>query len=114
MPDHRCSGKKEKISKYLVDFAKQNGFTFIQDDAYNVIIKPGTSGCEKSPTVILQSHMDMVYKTDTSTHDFDKDPIDLVIDGNTIKANGTTLGDNGIGMAISLAILESKEIPHRH
>jgi dipeptidase D len=111
----RCSGKEEKISKYLVDFAKQNGFTFIQDDAYNVIIKkPGTSGYEKSPTVILQSHMDMVCtKTDASTHDFDKDPIDLVIDGNTIKANGTTLGaDNGIGMAISLAILESKEISH--
>jgi dipeptidase D len=111
----RCSGKEEKISKYLVDFAKQNGFKFIQDDAHNVIIKkPGTSGYEKSPTVILQSHMDMVCtRTDLSAHDFDKDPIDLVIDGDTIKTNGTTLGaDNGIGMAISLAVLASKDISH--
>ncbi len=111
----RCSGKEEQISKYLVDFAKQNGFKYIQDEAHNVIIKkPGTAGYEKSPTVILQSHMDMVCtKTDLSDHDFDKDPIDLVIDGDTIKANGTTLGaDNGIGMAISLAILASKDISH--
>ena len=86
-----------------------------QDKALNVIIKkPGTAGYEKSPGVIIQGHMDMVCgKSAKSNHDFAKDPISLKIDGDFLRANGTTLGaDNGIGVAYGLAILDSKDIPH--
>ena len=111
----RCSGNEKQVSDYLVGFAKARKLKVFQDKALNVIIKkPGTPGYEKSPAVIIQGHMDMVCgKSEKSTHDFAKNPISLKIDGDFLRADGTTLGaDNGIGVAYGLAIMDSKDIPH--
>jgi dipeptidase D len=111
----RGSGNEKNISDYLVDFAKKRNLEVIQDEALNVIIKkPGTKGHENATTVILQGHMDMVCEKNKDTvHDFEKDPIKLMIDGDFIKAQGTTLGaDNGIAVAYCLALLDSVDIPH--
>lgn len=111
----RCSCDEKRISDYLASVGRDLGLETIQDEALNVIIKkPGTKGYENSPTVILQGHMDMVCEKDESVeHDFTKDPIKLIVDGDYIKAKGTTLGaDNGIAVAMALAVLESKDIPH--
>ncbi|MBN2898424.1 MAG: beta-Ala-His dipeptidase, partial [Clostridia bacterium] len=111
----RCSQQEEKISDYLLQFAKVKKLEAYRDDMLNVIIKkPATPGYEKSPTVILQGHMDMVCeKNKGMDHDFEKDPIKIVIDGDLLKAEGTTLGaDNGIAVAFCLAILDAKDIPH--
>jgi dipeptidase D len=111
----RCSLKEQQISDYLVSFAKKRNFEVYQDDVLNVIIKKNsTVGYENAPTVILQGHMDMVCEKNQGTiHDFTKDPIDLIIEGDFLKANGTTLGaDNGIAVAFCLALLDSKDIPH--
>lgn len=111
----RCSYEEQKISDYLTSVGKSLGLETIQDEALNVIIKkPGTKGYEKSPTVVLQGHMDMVCeKKDGSNHDFSTDPIDLKVDGDLIIAEDTTLGaDNGIAVAMGLAIVESEDIPH--
>lgn len=111
----RCSGDEKRISDYLVAFAKERNLECIQDGAYNVIIKkPASPGFEDSVPVIIQGHMDMVcVKEDSSDHDFDKDPIKLIKDGDFIKADGTTLGaDNGIAVAMALAILDSDDIKH--
>jgi dipeptidase D len=111
----RCSYEEQKISDYLASVGNRLGLETIQDEALNVIIKkPGTKGYEKSPTVVLQGHMDMVCeKKDGSNHDFSKDPIDLKVDGDLIIAEDTTLGaDNGIAVAMGLAIVESENIPH--
>ena len=111
----RCSHHEEKISNYLAGVGRSLGLEVIQDEALNIIIKkPGSKGYENSPTVILQGHMDMVCeKTQDSNHDFSKDPIKFHIDGDYIIAEKTTLGaDNGIALAMILAILESKDILH--
>ena len=111
----RGSGNEKEISDWLVKFAKERNLEVIQDEALNVIIKkPASKGYEDAPTVILQGHMDMVCEKNQGTaHDFTKDPIDFIIDGDFIKANGTTLGaDNGIAVAFALAILDSNEIKH--
>jgi len=111
----RGSGNEKEASDYLVKFAKDRGFEVIQDKAYNVIIKkPGTKGYENSPTVILQGHIDIVCEKNQDTvHDFEKDPIKLIIDGGFIKADGTTLGaDNANAIAIAMGILDSDDIPH--
>ena len=111
----RCSFDEQRISDYLADVGRGLGLKVIQDEALNVIIKkPAYKGYENSPTVVLQGHMDMVgEKTNNSDHDFSKDPIKLEIEGDYIIAKETTLGaDNGIAVAMSLAILESKDIPH--
>lgn len=111
----RGSGNEKRISDYLVSFAKKYNLEVIQDEALNVIIKKhGTSGYENSPIVILQGHMDMVCeKNKEIDHDFEKDPLKLRVDGDFVRATGTTLGaDNGIAIAYSLAILESDDIPH--
>ncbi|SHE95124.1 aminoacyl-histidine dipeptidase [Caloramator proteoclasticus] len=111
----RGSGNEKAISDYLVDFAKKHNLEVIQDKALNVIIKkPGTKGYENAPTVIIQGHMDMVCEKNKDTrHDFEKDAIQLRLDGDYIYANGTTLGaDNGIAIAYALAILASNDIPH--
>lgn len=103
------------VSDYCVNFAKDRGLTAIQDEWSNVIIKkPGTAGYESSEPVILQGHLDMVCeKTADSNHDFMKDPIDVYEEDGYIKARRTTLGaDNGIAVAMALALLDSKEIPH--
>lgn len=111
----RGSGNEKAISDYLVAFAKNHNLEVIQDEALNVIIKKkATKGYENAPVVILQGHMDMVCeKNSEKDHDFYKDPINLIIDGDFIKADGTTLGaDNGIAVAMSLAILASDNIEH--
>jgi len=110
-----CSKHEEGIRKYIVGFAKQHGLEHKVDKAGNVVIKiRATKGMENKPVVVLQGHMDMVCeKNSDKKHDFMKDPIELVIDGNWLKANGTTLGaDNGIGVAIGLAMLEDHELQH--
>lgn len=109
------SGSEKAISDYLVAFAKANGLKVIQDNNLNVIIKKSaTPGYEKSPTVILQGHMDMVCEKNGDTvHDFEKDPLKLRIVEDMIYATGTTLGaDNGIAVAMGLAIFASKNISH--
>ncbi len=109
------SKKEEKISEYTVAFGKRLGLETIVDEVGNVIIKkPATKGMENRKTIILQSHLDMVpQKNSDVNHDFEKDPIVPRIEGEWVKATGTTLGaDNGIGAAATLAILESKNVEH--
>ena len=111
----RPSKHEEKISRYLVDFAKNCGLAVRQDEVGNVFIdKPATSGFENLEPVVLQAHIDMVpQKRSDITHDFLKDAIQAYIDGSVVRAKGTTLGaDNGMGVAMILAILESKDIEH--
>jgi len=105
----RCSKHEEKIRKYLLDFAKAQELEAKTDDAGNIVIKkPAASGMENRPIVVLQSHMDMVCeKNNDVKHDFSKDPIQLKLEQNILTADGTTLGaDDGIGVAVSLALLE--------
>jgi dipeptidase D len=111
----RPSKKEEKIRQFLLDFARENGLKSKTDDAGNVLIlKPATPGMESAPTIILQTHMDMVCeKNSDKVFDFDNDPIEPVIAEGWVKANGTTLGaDCGIGIAAQLAVLTSAEIKH--
>ena len=103
------------VSDYCVKFAKDRDLEVIQDELNNVIIKkPGTAGYENSEPVIIQGHLDMVCeKTDDSDHDFMKDPLDLYIEDGFVKARNTTLGaDDGIAIAMTLALLDSTDIPH--
>ncbi|MBR4029931.1 MAG: beta-Ala-His dipeptidase, partial [Clostridia bacterium] len=111
----RGSGDMDKISLYCVNFAKQNGLIYIVDDAKNVVIfKDASKGYEKKEPVILQGHLDMVcQKEENKDIDFEKDGIEIIKDGDFLKANGTTLGaDNGIAVAMILAILEDDTISH--
>jgi dipeptidase D len=111
----RPSHHEEQIRKFIFDFGKSLGLETIQDEAGNVIIrKPATAGMEKRKGVILQGHLDMVpQKNSDKDHDFAKDPIETVIDGEWVRANGTTLGaDNGIGVAAAMAVLASKNLAH--
>ena len=111
----RCSKHEEKIREYILDFAKQHGLKAKTDKSGNaVILKPASSGMENKPVVILQGHMDMVCEKNSDVeHDFSKDPIKLKREGDILTADGTTLGaDNGIGVAISLAILEDTTLKH--
>ncbi|WP_349947187.1 aminoacyl-histidine dipeptidase [Lacrimispora sp. BS-2] len=111
----RGSGNERRISDYLVSFAKEHKLEVIQDKALNVIIKkPGSKGYEESPGVIIQGHMDMVCeKRPDVTHDFMTDPIKLKIHGDMIYADGTTLGgDDGIAVAMGLAVMASDTLEH--
>ena len=111
----RGSGNEKQISDYLYKFAKDLNLEVIQDDYLNILIrKPATKGYENCPGVILQGHMDMVCEKNKDVdHDFEKDPIELKIVDDMIYANGTTLGaDNGIAVAMSLAILASNDLAH--
>lgn len=111
----RGSGNEKAISDYLVDFADKRGLIAYQDALNNItMIKPATNGMEDKETVILQAHMDMVCVKDPGADtDPAKDPIDLIVDGDYIKANGTSLGaDDGIGIALILAVLDSDDISH--
>ncbi|MDR0755202.1 MAG: aminoacyl-histidine dipeptidase [Prevotellaceae bacterium] len=111
----RPSKKEGKIINYLLDFAKEYNLQAKTDKSGNVLIsKPATAGKENLPTVVLQSHVDMVCEKNSDvTFDFDNDAIQAYVDGNWIKAKGTTLGaDCGIGMAAELAILASDNIEH--
>lgn len=111
----RCSEDEQRISDYLVKFAKDRNLEVIQEECLNVIIKKSaTKGYENAKTVILQGHMDMVcVKGENSNHNFDTDPIQLIVDGDFLTANDTTLGaDNGIAIAMALAILDSDDLEH--
>ena len=111
----RGSGNEKAVSDWLVSFAKEHKLTVIQDKALNVIIKkPGTKGYEKAKTIILQGHMDMVCEKNTEVkHDFEKDPIEFIVEGDNLRANGTTLGaDDGIAVSFALAVLAASDIPH--
>lgn len=111
----RGSKNEKAISDYLRNFGESLGLETIQDESLNIIIrKPATPGYENVPGVVLQGHMDMVCEKNKSTnHDFMKDPINLRIDGDYIYATDTTLGaDNGIAVAMGLAVLASNDIAH--
>ena len=104
-----------QLSDYLVTFANERGLAVRQDEAGNILIrKPGTPGLEQAPAVVLQGHMDMVCVKDNGLDfDFAKDPLKLVFDGDSLHADGTSLGaDNGIALAYMLALLDSRDIPH--
>ena len=111
----RPSKKEDKIIKFLLDFGKNHNLETIQDEIQNVLIrKPATKGMENVKSVVLQSHIDMVCEKNSDIDfDFDNDPIEAWIDGEWVKAKGTTLGaDDGIGIAAQLAILEADDIEH--
>lgn len=111
----RGSGNEKAVSDYLVAFAKERNLEVIQDAALNVIIKKkATAGYEDRPAVVIQGHMDMVCEKNGDTvHDFTKDPLKLRIVDDMVYATGTTLGaDNGIAVAMGLAILDSNNIAH--
>ena len=111
----RESANEQAVSNFLVDTAKKLGLEVYQDKINNIIIKkPATKGYENSDGVILQGHMDMVCEKELdSNHNFKTDGLDLIIDGNYLRADKTTLGaDNGIAVAMGLAILEDKNIEH--
>lgn len=111
----RPSKKEERVIEFMMNFGKSLGLETIQDAIGNVVIKkPATPGMENRPTVVLQSHLDMVHQKNSDTvFDFETQGIEMLVDGDWVKANGTTLGaDNGIGVAAIMAIFASKDIPH--
>ena len=111
----RPSGHLEKVQQFLLDFAKRAGVEAYKDEAENIVMrKPATPGMENRKTTILQAHMDMVPQKDKdSTHDFVNDPIQTYIDGDWVRAKGTTLGaDNGLGVAAIMAIMEATDLKH--
>lgn len=111
----RPSKHEEAMIRYVMDVAKQLGLPSKKDKSGNVVVKkPASPGRENVPMIALQGHLDMVTeKNKDKTHDFFKDPIELVRKGNVIMANGTTLGaDNGIAVATNLAIMEDRSLEH--
>ncbi len=111
----RPSKKEAKIIEFMINFAKEHNLECIKDEVGNVIIrKPATPGMEQRKGIVLQAHLDMVpQKNSDKVHDFEKDPIETVIKGEWVYANGTTLGaDNGIGVAAAMSVLESKTLVH--
>ena len=111
----RPSKKEGKIIDYMTGFLKQTGLKYHKDDVGNIIVyKPATPGFENRKGVVLQGHLDMVpQKNSDKKHDFEKDPIETIIDGEWVRANDTTLGaDNGIGVAAIMSVLASKDIQH--
>ena len=111
----RPSGHLEKVQQFLLDFGRQAGVEAFKDPAGNIVFrKPASAGMENRKGIILQAHMDMVpQKTPESNHNFETDPIEPWIDGEWVKAKGTTLGaDNGMGVAAIMAIMEDKTLKH--
>ena len=111
----RPSKKEEKIRQWLVDFAKQHNIECHLDATGNVLMrKPATPGYEDHQTIVMQGHIDMVCEKNSGVDpDFENDPIETIIDGDWVKANGTTLGaDNGVGVALSLACLIDDSFQH--
>jgi len=111
----RPSKKEEKIAAYIIKVANGLGLECIQDETGNILVrKPAAKGWEKIQPVVLQSHIDMVCEKNSNTyHDFDKDPIIPRVEGEWVKAQGTTLGaDDGIGIATQLAIMEDNTLQH--
>lgn len=111
----RASKKEERVIEFIKAFGYSLGLDTFEDEIRNVIIrKPATPGMESRTPVVLQSHLDMVHQKNNDTvFDFDTQGINMFVEGDWVKARGTTLGaDNGIGVAAIMAILESKDIPH--
>lgn len=111
----RPSKHEERISQWLQDFAREHHIECVADEAMNVILRvPATAGYEDHPTLILQAHMDMVCeKNSDCDHNFMTDPIETYVDGDWLKARGTTLGaDNGIGIAMALAAITDPDLQH--
>jgi len=111
----RGSKNEAAAGRFVMDTAGQLGLEAHQDGAGNVLVrKPASPGRDRKPSVCLQSHLDMVCeKNADKVHDFTKDPIELVRDGNVLRANGTTLGaDNGVGVAAALAVAEDRTLEH--
>ena len=112
---HRCSQHEKDATDYIAEFAEKRALTYHRDGFDNIIVKkPGTKGYETAPTVILHGHIDMVCKlAEGVTHDFATNGVKLLVDGDRIRAAGTTLGaDNGLGISYMLALLDSDDIPH--
>ena len=111
----RPSGHLEKVQHMLLEFAARVGVEAFKDAAGNIVMrKPASPGMENRKGIILQAHMDMVpQKSNESTHNFETDPIQTYVDGEWVKAKGTTLGaDNGIGVAAIMAVMEDKTLVH--
>jgi len=111
----RCSGKEAAIRDHLVGVARDKGWTTDVDDVGNLVVRiPGTPGFEKAPTLVLQGHLDIVCeKNEDVDHDFATDPIAAFVDGDVVRAKGTTLGsDNGIGVAAGLALGDDPAVIH--
>ena len=111
----RPSKKEEKVRQFMVDFGENLGLKTIVDPVGNVIIKkPASKGMENRKTIVMQSHLDMVCQKNNDTDfDFDTQGINMIVDGDWVKADGTTLGaDNGIGVASIMSVLESTDIMH--
>lgn len=111
----RPSKKEERVILFMKDFGAKLGLETMEDDIRNVIIrKPATKGMEHRKAIVLQSHLDMVHQKNNDTQfDFDQEGIKMLVDGDWVRAKGTTLGaDNGIGVATIMALLESTDIPH--
>ena len=109
------SFNEKALSDYIVEFAKNNGLEYVQDDSYNVVVyKDASKGYENAAPLILQAHIDMVCeKNKDSSHNFEKDPLELYVEDGLLKAKGTTLGaDDCAGAAYMLAILEDKTLKH--
>lgn len=111
----RPSNHEEKARKFMMEWAKENNIEAVQDEAGNIIMrKAATPGMENRKGVILQGHLDMVpQKNEDTPHDFENDPIQAYVDGEWVRAKGTTLGaDNGMGVAAGMAVLTATDIPH--
>jgi len=111
----RCSKHEEKIADFLIEWAKKRNFESKKDKANNVVINvPATKGYEKKESIALQGHMDMVCeKTTDSKHDFSKDPIKIIEEGDWVRAESTTLGaDDGVALAIGLTIATKDDLEH--
>ena len=111
----RPSKKEERVIQFIKDFGNRLGLETFEDEIRNVIIrKPATSGMENLKPIVLQGHLDMVHQKNNDTHfDFDAQGIEMYVDGDWVRARGTTLGaDNGLGVAAIMAILESSTISH--
>ncbi|MBN4047164.1 aminoacyl-histidine dipeptidase [bacterium AH-315-P13] len=111
----RPSKKEERVIAFIKDFGNSLGYETIEDEVGNVIIKkPATSGMENRKTIVMQSHLDMVHQKNADTNfDFNAQGIEMYVDGDWVRAKGTTLGaDNGLGVATIMAILESNNIEH--
>ncbi|WBX72817.1 aminoacyl-histidine dipeptidase [Tenacibaculum pacificus] len=111
----RPSKKEERVIQFMVDFGKNLNLETIVDKVGNVIIrKPASSGMENRKAIVMQSHLDMVHQKNSDTvFDFDTEGIKMFVDGDWVRAEGTTLGaDNGLGVASIMAVLEANDIPH--
>ena len=111
----RPSKKEERVIAFMMEFGQKLGLPTVKDHVGNVIIKkPATLGMENRKTIVMQSHLDMVHQKNNDTNfDFDTQGIEMYVDGDWVRAKGTTLGaDNGLGVATIMAILESTNIPH--